>query len=226
MRLRPRSVEWELAIFRFHIRVGRSRVVQPLIEYEREERDRIAPERVNAVRERKTNEAQIERLRKQVVSDSDEGAKTQLLALEQSLTEIQEFPRYWTQDCTPEALAILTTKNSERMAVLSDEGGYLDILGGRYSRGIANLDFVLQAHAGAPVRVDCKSGDTTYLAKPLLTIGLSPQPAVLSGLSDIPGFRGRGLLARFMYGLPPSNLGVANIIHSQYLSAFGRNGTF
>jgi putative DNA primase/helicase len=123
------------------------------------------------------------------------------------LIEIPEFPRYWTQDCTPEALAVLTSKHGERMAVLSDEGGYFDILAGRYSRGIPNLDFVLQAHAGAPVRVDRKSGDTVYLAKPLLTIGVSPQPAVLSGLSDIPGFRGRGLLARFMYGLPPSNLG-------------------
>ena len=134
-------------------------------------------------------------------------AKAQLLELEQSLIEIPEFPRLWTQDCTPEALAVLTAKNGERMAVLSDEGGYFDILAGRYSRGVPNLDFVLQAHAGAPVRVDRKSGDSVFLAKPLLTIGLSPQPSVLSGLGDIPGFRGRGLLGRFMYGMPPSNLG-------------------
>jgi hypothetical protein len=54
---------------------------QPLTEFEQEERDRITPERANAISERKTNEAQIDRLRKQIVNDSDEGAKTQLRAL-------------------------------------------------------------------------------------------------------------------------------------------------
>ncbi len=183
---------------------------QPLIDCEREEQDRVAPVRRNAISERKTHEAQIEKLRKEVINDPNNDAKAQLHDLEQSLLEIPEFPRLWTQDCTPEALAVLTSKNSERMAILSDEGGYFDILGGRYSRGVPNLDFVLQAHAGTPVRVDRKSGDAIFLAKPLLTIGLSPQPSVLSGLSDIPGFRGRGLLGRFMYGVPPSNLGYRN----------------
>jgi hypothetical protein len=180
---------------------------QPLIEFEREEQERVAPERRNAISERKTQEAQIDRLRKQVVTDPNDEAKAQLRGLEQSLIEIPELRRLWTQDCTPEALAVLTSKNGERMAVLSDEGGYFDILAGRYSRGVPNLDFVLQAHAGAPVRVDRKSGDSVFLSKPLLTIGLSPQPSVLSGLSNVPGFRGRGLLGRFMYGVPPSNLG-------------------
>jgi hypothetical protein len=183
---------------------------EPLIDFGREEQERVAPVRRNAISERKTHEAQIEKIRKRVINNPNDDAKAQLHELEQSLVEIPEFPRLWTQDCTPEALAVLTSKNSERMAILSDEGGYFDILGGRYSRGVPNLDFVLQAHAGAPVRVDRKSGDAIFLAKPLLTIGLSPQPSVLSGLSDIPGFRGRGLLGRFMYGVPPSNLGYRN----------------
>jgi hypothetical protein len=38
-------------------------------------------------------------------------------------------------------------------------------------------------------------------------MGLSPQPDVLHGLSSKPGFRGRGLLARFLYALPLSPLG-------------------
>lgn len=36
---------------------------------------------------------------------------------------------------------------------------------------------------------------------------LSPQPDLLSGLAAKPGFRGRGLLARFLYALPTSTLG-------------------
>ena len=45
------------------------------------------------------------------------------------------------------------------------------------------------------------------MSGPRLSIGLSPQPDVLRGLASKPGFRGRGLLGRFLYLLPPSPLG-------------------
>jgi replicative DNA helicase len=38
-------------------------------------------------------------------------------------------------------------------------------------------------------------------------VGLAVQPEVLRSLSDQPGFRGRGLLARFFYSLPASRVG-------------------
>ncbi len=180
---------------------------KPLVDFEREEQERIAPQRRKALSERKTMEARIEKLRKEIANGSNDDAREELSALEESLIDVPEFPRFWAQDITPEALPELTSKNHERMAVLSDEGGYFDILAGRYSRGVPNIDFVLQSHVGTSVRVDRRSGDAIVLTKPLLTIGLSPQPAVLSGLAETPGFRGRGLLARFLYGMPPSNLG-------------------
>jgi replicative DNA helicase len=43
--------------------------------------------------------------------------------------------------------------------------------------------------------------------RPCLTIGLAVQPEVLRGLTSRPGFRGRGLLARFLYSLPASLVG-------------------
>jgi hypothetical protein len=46
---------------------------------------------------------------------------------------------------------------------------------------------------------------------PALTIGLAVQPDVVRELADKPSFRGRGLLGRFFYSLPPSNLGVREI---------------
>jgi len=101
-------------------------------------------------------------------------------------------------------LLLLASKNGERLAILSDEGGFFDIL------------------AGAPVRVDRKSGEPIFLTNPLLTIGLSPQPAVLSGLAEIPVFRGRGLLARFLFGLPPSNLGYRHHEPRQYQRELAR----
>jgi hypothetical protein len=179
----------------------------PLIKFEHEEQQRLLPERRQAISERKTLEGRIEKLRKEVMADPTDEMQSELRGLEEGLVEIPEFPRLWTQDCTPEALAVLAAKNNERMLVMSDEGGIFDILAGRYSRGVPNLDFVLQAHAGSAVRIDRKAGDPLFLARPLLTVALSPQPSVLQGLADVPGFRGRGLLARFLFAVAKSNLG-------------------
>ena len=44
--------------------------------------------------------------------------------------------------------------NNERMSILSDESGIFDILAGRYSNGVPNLDLFLQGHAGSPVKVN------------------------------------------------------------------------
>jgi putative DNA primase/helicase len=63
-----------------------------------------------------------------------------------------------------------------------------------------------------------------------LTVGVSPQPDVLETLKDKPGFRGRGLLARFLYGLPKSPLGhrtleprpVPTEVERQYRSGIHR----
>ena len=101
--------------------------------------------------------------------------------------------------------------NGERMAILSDESGIFDILAGRYSGGIPNLDLFLQGHAGSPVRVNRGSRPPVFMQNPALTFGLSPQPDVLRGLTEKPSFRGRGLLGRFLYALPASNLGYRTL---------------
>jgi hypothetical protein len=97
--------------------------------------------------------------------------------------------------------------NAEQMAIVSDEGGIFDILAGRYSNGVPNLDLFLQSHAGSPVRVDRGSRPAVVMENPALTMVLSVQPDLLNGLASKPGFRGRGLLARFLYMLPVSTLG-------------------
>jgi hypothetical protein len=102
-------------------------------------------------------------------------------------------------------------EQGEQIALLSDEGGIFDVLAGRYSMGVANLDLFLQAHAGAPVRVDRGSRPPVMLHNPALTVAISPQPDVLESLSDKPGFRGRGLIARFLYGLPVSPIGFREL---------------
>ena len=44
--------------------------------------------------------------------------------------------------------------------------------------------------------------------RPALTVALAVQPDVVAGLASKPGFRGRGLLARFLYSMPRSIVGA------------------
>lgn len=131
--------------------------------------------------------------------------------IEADLPEIPTPPQLWTSDATPEKLGAMLAEHVECMAWLSSEGGIFDLLQGRYSNGIPNLDLVLKSHSGDPERVDRGSRPSVYLRCPLLSVGLSPQPDVLKGLAFKPGFRGRGLLGRFLYLLPPSPLGYRSL---------------
>ena len=99
---------------------------------------------------------------------------------------------------------------SGRLAVISDEGGIFDVIAGRYNV-TPNLDVWLKGHCQAPVRVH-RMGRTTLIEKPHLTVLVSPQPAVLSGLRDKEFIRGRGLLARFLFALPVSPVGNRQLV--------------
>ena len=161
--------------------------------------------------ERKTQEARIKDLRAKAARAEDNldaaNYARQAAELEADMVEVPRVPQLWTSDATPERLGMILADNRERMAWLSSEGGIFDILGGRYSGGIPNLDLMLKAHSGDAERVDRGSRPVVMLHHPLLSIGLSPQPELLRGLSSKPGFRGRGLLGRFLYLMPPSPLG-------------------
>lgn len=93
------------------------------------------------------------------------------------------------------------------MAVMSPEGDVFDMMAGRYSRGVPNLGVYLKGHAGDDIRVDRMGRPAEYAKRPALTLGLTVQPSLLRGLAACPGFRGRGLLGRFLYSLPENLLG-------------------
>lgn len=186
----------------------------PLTAWEKLKRESLEPEIKEAQANDATIREQINYLRK--VSSKTSGSefeqlKKEIADIEATLPEIPKAPQIWAQDVTPENLGTIMADNNERMAILSDEAGIFDILGGRYSGGIPNLDLFLQGHAGSPVRVNRGSRPPVFMQAPNLTMGLSPQPDVLRGLTEKPSFRGRGLLGRFLYVLPPSNLGYRTL---------------
>lgn len=188
-------------------------MARPFIDWEHAETERLLPERKRLISERKTQEAKIDSLRKRAAkSATDAGLLAQIAELEVALPEVPALRRLWVQDVTPEQLAVIMADQGERIALLSDEGGIFDLLAGRYSKGIPNLDVFLQAHAGSSVRIDRGSRPPVLMRHPALTVALAPQPDVLQSLADQPGFRGRGLLARFLYALPASPLGSRRLI--------------
>ena len=93
-----------------------------------------------------------------------------------------------------------------RFALLSAESEIFAVIAGRYS-GTPNLNVFLKGHAGDELRVDRRGRPREVVARPALTLGVCTQPEALAELAAIPGAAGRGLLGRFLFSIPDSNIG-------------------
>ncbi len=185
-------------------------VTRPLLTWEAIQREEKEPAIRQAESERRNQDARLKSLRLRygkAKADELEGIEKEILTLELSLVDVPVRPKVWVQDVTVEHLGTLMAANHERMSILSAEGGIFDLMAGRYSNGVPNLDLFLQSHSGDPIRVDRGSREPVFLERPALSMGLSTQPDVLRAMADGPGFRGRGVLARFLYVLPESRMG-------------------
>ncbi len=188
----------------------------PLRRWEREEQAKLAP----VIREReslrRTAEKRIEHLRLRAAKTDNPAERTDLQreieAIERELPPPLRAPLLTTDDCTPEHVGTLLSQQGERLSVVSDEGGIFDIVAGRYSKGVPNMDVFLQGHAGAPVRVHRGSREPVDLHSPCLTVAVSCQPYVLQEMGENRAFRGRGLLARFLFAIPKSRLGFRTLL--------------
>jgi replicative DNA helicase len=187
-------------------------VTAPIREWERRQEKGRRPDVAAARSQRRVAEQALEHAEARAAKESDPGQRAALLTEAEQLARRLEAlpavhaPRLLTEDCTPERLASLMAEQTGRMAILSPEGDVFDVMAGRYSSA-PNFGIFLKGHAGDPHHVDRQGRPAEYIAEPALTIAVSPQPDVLGGLADKPSFRGRGLLARFLYSLPPSLLG-------------------
>ena len=135
-------------------------------------------------------------------------------ALEETAEAIQEEieavslfePTLITDDATPETVKTLLYQNQGRLANLSSEGELFEMIAGRYKdKGVA-LSPYLEGFSGDPIKVH-RQNRRENISSALITIGIMPQPDVIRGLAEKEGFRGRGLLARFLFFLPASRLG-------------------
>jgi replicative DNA helicase len=189
---------------------------RPLVRLDRDELARMRPLVVEAMTrktaaEKSANKA-IERVASAKTEDpAGELAKAIAAQAEAEAIMVPPLPRLLADDTTAEALASLMADQGGRIALLSAEGGPFDAMAGRYQGGGVYLDPYLKGHAGDELRIDRKGRGAEYVERPALTVGLAVQPDVLRKLPDHPGFRGRGLLARFLYALPVNTVGSRTI---------------
>jgi hypothetical protein len=66
-------------------------------------------------------------------------------------------------------------------------------------------------HSGDNLKSDRVSRSSVYVERPALTCAYAMQPQVIVGLAANSAFRGRGLLARFLYAAPQSWIGQREI---------------
>ena len=190
-------------------------ITKPIFQYEAEENERRLPE-VEEYRTRKDIlTRQIESMKRNLSS----GKKKDTLDTEYGINDINTKKeelhnlkevaplRLAADDITPEKLAVLLKENNEVMGILSAEGGIFDIMAGRYSNDKSNIEIVLKGYSGDTVYVDRIGRESLCLKHPLLTFLLFVQPVVIQEIMDNREFKGRGLLARFLYSIPSSTVG-------------------
>lgn len=184
----------------------------PLLEAEAKLVEQARPLIVEAELARKIAAKEAERRTIDAANMRDPAARAEALAAAADATLVAEkavaaLPRLIADDVTTEAAASLLSEQGGRLAVLSAEGGIFSTLAGRYSSGVPSLEVFLKGHAGDLLRVDRKGRPAEHIAAPALTLGLAIQPEVLTDIARIPGFRGRGLLARILYSVPENTVG-------------------
>ncbi len=191
--------------------------VESLEEFEQLEARRLAMEIAEARSRRKILEKAVHRAQEDAARASSSDRETlseQAAGLARKLDEttVPISPRLTSDDITPERLVGLLHEHGGRMAVMSSEGEIFDLMAGRYSaNSTPNFTVYLKGHSGDTIRVDRVGRPPEYVEGPALTLGLTVQPEVIRGLADKPGFRGRGLLGRFLYAMPTSLLGCRQI---------------
>ncbi len=187
-----------------------ARMTRPLFDAERRLVDESRPQVIEAEVQRDVARRASDRARAEAGNKagdrSEETANAVAAAAMAEEIEVPVMPRLVVDDVTPEALVTVLAEQHGRIANLSAEAGVFDVIAGRYS-SVPNVDVWLKAHAGDPLRIDRRGRPPEFVEHPALTVCVMVQPQVISTIGRNDSFRGRGLLARFLYIAPSSLVG-------------------
>ncbi len=191
-----------------------SDALRPLVEIERELIEAARPDIAERRSDRRRLELQLSAAEKAAAKHDDPDARDLARRLARELAELPEpyLPVLLIDQSTPEHCEIALHQQGGRIFSASPEGSALDLLAGRYAKnGGANFEVFLKGHAGDDLRVGRVGRDSFFVSRPALTAAYCIQPAVVSAWQENPEFRGRGLLARFLYAYPDSGIGYRSV---------------
>ena len=110
-------------------------------------------------------------------------------------------------DTTPEALPVVMAQQGGALSIITDEGAELFNMMGRYQSKAANTGVYLKGFDGARYTCDRKGSPPIVIERALLTIFAAIQPGTLDTIKGDKN-REQGLLARFAYVYPRSEVGT------------------
>ncbi len=96
------------------------------------------------------------------------------------------MPKLLVDDATAEAVEMQLAAQDGRLICAGAEGGLFDVMAGRYSSGVGNLDCFLKGHAGDDLRVDRVIRGSIVVDRCCLTLAYAIQPEVIRGMADRP----------------------------------------
>lgn len=182
-----------------------SAVMEPVSRYEREANERLAPQIEQSKIELSVLMEKKKRLEKKAAAGKASQEELCEIASELADFKLKKPLKLYTDDITTEKLVSALAEDG-KTAIVSSEGGIFDVLSGAYSRHV-NIDVFLKAFSGDTIRVDRIGRASESVLSPALTVLLTVQPAVISGIMSNKTFTGRGLTARFLYCVPRSLVG-------------------
>lgn len=191
-----------------------SALTRPIYEYEAEQRMLEAAEIEQNRTERSLLEKALQVAETNAAkkkSNFEEG-RAEALNLAAQLSAFQDLHEFQllADDTTPEKLAEIMDEQRGCITVTSSEGGIFDSMAGRYDKSM-NFDVYLKGHAGDPITIQRIGRKKNQVSNPRLSMILTIQPDVLSGLIGNSAFRGRGLCGRFLYAMCRSKVGSRNV---------------
>ena len=187
---------------------------RPLDRWEKLTRDRMRRDVARVFSEREVATKRIESLKIQAAKAKTADEREKLRAeIQQEMEDMPAElipPQLITTSITAEKLEQLLVDHHERMAILSDEGGIFQTMSGQYTGGVANIDVYLKSHSGSSLHVN-RAKRNAHLERPALSFGLAIQPGIMAESAKTKRFVDSGLLARFLYAIPKSNVGKRDV---------------
>jgi putative DNA primase/helicase len=186
----------------------------PVQRWEKLAGDRARPEIYRRFAAREVALKRIERLKNDAAREDDAKKRSliedEIKRTKEEMPEELKAPRCFTTNATPERTEGLMAEQDGKIGIWSDEADTFLNLTGALRGGVASLDAVLKGHAGSAIRVD-RQGREAHLDKPALSMGLIVQPESFAELAAGRRLRNTGVLARFLFAVPRSNIGQRDV---------------